>query len=238
MYLVDRDWGVQPVSLLTCVHPLLVRPLVLLQVPHYRCRLRPQFGVKPVRVGLYVHLLSALYLELVQVSLRQGGYEKLPYAATATAAHGVQPAVPTVKISYYADATGVWGPHGEVYALHVVHQAEVCAEFLVLLVMRALAHQVQVKVAQQWREAVRVLVGALCPCVVLGSQQVREDHVLVAKNRLEKPLVVYLLHLDGRLAAQHPCLAGTWLKRPYHNAAREPPAVNAEELMRVVVPGR
>src|SRR5947209_7623691 len=72
-------------------------------------------------------------------------------------AHRHAASVPLVEIADDTDPARIWRPDGEDHSLGTVMGDRVCAEFLVAGVVAALDQQMDVEVAEHWREAVDVL---------------------------------------------------------------------------------
>src|SRR5260370_11807533 len=65
-------------------------------------------------------------------------------------------AVPTIEVAHDADAFCAGRPHGEVNAAHVIERNPMGAEFFVSVVVAALAHKVEIKVAEDDRKRIRI----------------------------------------------------------------------------------
>ena len=85
------------------------------------------------------------------------GNEQLPDARRHEQPHRVHAAVPAVEVADDADALGVRRPHREVHADRRPDADAMRAELLERAVMRALAEQVQVEVAEHAAVAIRIV---------------------------------------------------------------------------------
>ncbi len=63
-------------------------------------------------------------------------------------AHRMTPTVPVVELGHDADARRIWRPDCEPRATDPAEDTDLCAEFVVDLLVRALAEEVQVEIAQ------------------------------------------------------------------------------------------
>ena len=156
--LIDRDRRVQALAPGPRIHPVVVVPGELGDVPDDRGGLGPDLGREAVGVGLLdeVAVDPALDLELVDLALDQAGEEDLPEAALSNSASGVGAAVPAVEVADHADPEGVGRPDGEVDPPDPLVGPDVGAELLVALVMRPLAEQMEVVIREDRAEPIRV----------------------------------------------------------------------------------
>ena len=129
---VDRDRGVQRVEFLASSHPLLIAPVVLVEVGHDVRRAGGHFGGEAVGVDLVDDVPAAvLDREFVKRTDRQLGEEQFPNAARDVLTHRVGSAVPAIEVAHDADAFRIGGPNGKVDSHHVVDFAHVGAELTV-----------------------------------------------------------------------------------------------------------
>ena len=84
------------------------------------------------------------------------GNEKFPDAGRAAGAHGIDAAIPAVKVADDADALGAGGPNGEMNAANAFERFEVRAHFIVGVVVAAFAHEVKIELAEEIGESVGV----------------------------------------------------------------------------------
>ena len=152
-------------------------------------------GLLGVGVGLEQDL-AILGEDLVLVALARShlGEEQLPDAARAHRAHRVQPAVPRVEVADDAHRAGRRGPHRERGALGAFVLDDVGAEALVELLVAALAHQVQVQLADRRQEGVRVGDGELPGRAVVDLELVLQRQLSVRDLGLEDAAGVDLGH--------------------------------------------
>src|SRR5256885_11504778 len=65
-------------------------------------------------------------------------------------------AVPAIEVAHNTDAPRAGGPDGEVNAADAFECDQVGAEFLVSIVMAALAHQIQIELAEHHRKGIGI----------------------------------------------------------------------------------
>src|SRR5882724_11041795 len=65
--------------------------------------------------------------------------------------------VPLIEVSHHTYSHCVWRPNGEVNSANSCNFFGMCAQLVIFLVMRALAHQVQIKVCQKGREIIGIV---------------------------------------------------------------------------------
>ena len=197
MDLVDRDRLVELRRLAAPREPLRVAPLVARLVDHRR-RLRRQLGGEGDGIGLEPDLARLREdLELVVGAVADAGEEELPDAARAERAHRVQAAVPRVEVADDRDGARARRPDGEGGAVHALVLDDVRAELGVELLVAALAHEVQVHVAERRQEAVRVADGERAVLAVVDLELVVERERGALHLAREDALVARRRELDG-----------------------------------------
>ena len=77
------------------------------------------------------------------------GHEDLPHARRAERAHRVDPAVPAVQVAHHPHRPGRGRPHGEGRALHALVHAGMGAEHRPEALVAALAHEMEVELAER-----------------------------------------------------------------------------------------
>ena len=105
------------------------------------------------------HAVGVEDLELVVRALAEAGQEDFPHAGAGQATHRVHAAVPVVPVAHHRHAVRVRRPHGEGGALDAVFpvvRAGARAELLPEAVVIALGEEVQVQLAEDRAEAIRV----------------------------------------------------------------------------------
>ncbi len=65
--------------------------------------------------------------------------------------------IPLIEISHNTHAHRVGGPHSELHSYDAADDYGMSANLFVFLVMRPLAHQIQIKIGKQRRERIRVI---------------------------------------------------------------------------------
>src|SRR6267142_1329562 len=158
MDFVDGDRFLEPIGLGALGDPSGVIPFVGVQIGDHGAGLRAQFGAKSVRISFKRDHVSAGADDFVFVdgSFVQFGDKKLPNSRGAASAHRIYTAVPMIEIADDADAAAAGRPDREIDAAHAFESLNVCAELIVGVVVAALAHQVQIELAEEEWEGVSV----------------------------------------------------------------------------------
>ena len=144
MYLIDVHGGLIHVLVLALVQPLLVLPLVALNIVYLCGCIRTCFHVVAVRVCFQTNLtLAAFDAVLVSVVLFKTRNEQLPDTAVAYFLHRALVSVPLVEITDNADTCGVRRPYSEYYAFLTLLLGEVRAEELISFRNVSLVKEVQ-----------------------------------------------------------------------------------------------
>ena len=120
MHLVDRDWVLEPGSILTPRDPFGVVPNVIVEVRDNGARAGSQFGAKREWISLQRKHVSAWAdnFELVYSALVQLRHEEFPHARRSPGAHRVHATVPMVEVANHADAACARSPDGKINAAH------------------------------------------------------------------------------------------------------------------------
>ena len=191
MELVDRHRRAGVVRVVALRQPFIVTPGVVELVRHDRSRLRPQLHATGEGIALDVDFtIGRLDLELVEGAGGQSRHEELPHARRAARAHRVVPAIPAVEVADDADPPRGGGPDGETDAGTSVHAPQMGAELVIYVQVGALAEQVEVEVAQQRREGVRIG-GPVEEVASAGELElVGEGHLVIAHGPLEEAVRV------------------------------------------------
>ncbi len=209
--LVHAHGRVEAVALPPGGHPLPVAPFPRPGVVDHRGGARGVLAGEGEGIGLEGEDLAgrAHDLELVEVARDHAGDEELPHARRPEGPHDVPAPVPVVELAHHAHAPGIGRPHGEVHAGHAVAYHGVGAQLLVQAQVRALAHEVDVQLAQARAEAVGVLhvLGILAP--PMDAVVVAEPLLQPGQHHLEESLGVdhgqFRSHVAGLLPDQlHP----------------------------------
>ena len=138
MHLVDGHRAFFRLYPLPFIHPVLITPLILVDIPHNRSRVGPQLRIIPIRVRLQ-HRVPVLGLDfiLVDLSLGQPRYKQLKNTGITHPPHLMSSAVPEVEISNYADSHGARRPHGKIDTLHIPDRHHMGAHLLVDVIMNS-----------------------------------------------------------------------------------------------------
>jgi hypothetical protein len=102
-------------------------------------------------------------LELVVRAIAEVGDEQLPDAGWHQPAHRVRSAVPLIEVPDHGHTLAVWRPDGEMHSRDAAERGRMRAEPLVHAEQQALAEQMQVVVADDPAEAVRVVETSAAP---------------------------------------------------------------------------
>ena len=173
---------------------------MLADVPHDGGRLGAELAEEALGIGL-LQQRARLRLDLVLVdrALAQIRDEQLPDAGAAALAHRVRPAIPAVEVADHAHALGVGRPDGEDDARGAAVLDDVGAELLIRAEVVALVEKLQVEVAQDGQEAVRVATLAGQAVLVQNADLVGED--LLRSGELGLKEIGALQPLEGLLGA-------------------------------------
>jgi hypothetical protein len=119
-------------------------------------------GAEADRVGLQRQdrAVRADDLVFVDRALADAGQEDFPHPGAAAPPHRVAPPVPGVEVAHDRDAPRVRGPDGEMRALRPLMGHHMRAERVPEPVMRALADEVFVDLAQHRAETVGIVEGS------------------------------------------------------------------------------
>src|SRR5579864_4170128 len=118
MEFVNRNGRVLPVESQAPIEPFGVLPGVAFNIDDDGTGFWAEFAGKAVRIGFQRQDIveARTYLEFVKITFVQTGNEYFPHASTGAAAHGINAAVPGIKIANDADAFGVGRPDAEMHA--------------------------------------------------------------------------------------------------------------------------
>jgi hypothetical protein len=151
--LVERQRRAQRVALFARPHPLLVAPLVVVEVPHLGAGLGRRLLHHRERIGL----VDAIAVEarpdaiFVDFAVADIGNESLPDARLAMSLERGARVVPAVEIADHRHAVGVGRPYREIDAALAAILDHPRTELVVEPSVRALVEQVHVGLAQQRR---------------------------------------------------------------------------------------
>ena len=151
------------------------------------------------RVGMEADAAVApVYRILVAIARACVGHEQLPQPGAPERAHRQRAIVPAVEIANERNASGRRCPHHEADARSVSQAAHMRAEHVPELPVPALAHEMQIEVADRRQERVRVTARFGEARV---AQPVVDRHAPCGQPRLVEPAGVDLAHFDlGALA--------------------------------------
>ena len=191
--LVDRDRLIGPLRVRAAGHPVRIRPAIARDVAHDRGRLRRMLRTKAHRVGLFVPLaIGAEDLVFIGRALADQRQEDFPDAGGAAPAHDVAPPVPGIEIADDRDAPRIRRPDREMRAAHPFVFDDMRAQHLPQRVMRALAQQIFVHLAQDRAKAIGVLdqpflaVAAAAQLVRLCPRDLAGKQPRIACDRLQR----------------------------------------------------
>ncbi len=137
---VDGKRRLEELLLRARFHPCLVVPGITIDVMYDGSIVGPEFCIEGERVCLQAQIIVvALDLILVDLAFHKARNEQFPNTATSAHAHGMPAAVPVIEIPHHAHPLRVRSPHGKGHASNSLKLHHVSAEFLVRLVVFALA---------------------------------------------------------------------------------------------------
>src|ERR1700735_2140074 len=124
-------------------------PGIILEIPHTRSCLRPNFCSEPVWIRFVDLIIAIARFDVVFVDgpLTNARYEALPNTRRARA-HAVCLRIPIVEVSDHRNQLRIRRPDGKVHAVTPIPLREVSAELLVGAVVSAFPEQVQVEFAE------------------------------------------------------------------------------------------
>ncbi|MCY1352859.1 hypothetical protein D9M69_391830 [compost metagenome] len=249
MHFVDRHRQGVGIGGRAARHPVGVMPCerrrALARRGHDRGGLRRRFGGERKRVGLVGQLGAVRVEQVVFVAAagrcaQRGRHEQLPDAAGMAQPHRVARLVPAVELADHGHAPRVWRPHREAHAVDAVHALPLRAQALAQLEVAALGNQVQVQLAQQQAEGIRVgaaLLGAVRPGHADAVVRRRGAALFAGQARGEDAAGMQPFHLgqrgavgSGQLHRDRAGQAGA-----HQQAAAVPVTVGAQHRERVVV---
>ncbi len=139
-------------------HPGLVVPDVGRGIGHDGCGGRRSLGRTRQRIGLQRQARAIRPHDGVFVSRArcEAGNEQLPHAGRKSEPHRMAARVPAVEVADDRHRTRVRRPDGEAHAAHAVDRHDAGAKMLGELEMPPFVEQVEVKLAQQRAEGIRV----------------------------------------------------------------------------------
>ena len=190
MDLVDRHRPVHPVMTPgPRLHPLVVPPLVLVEVPDDRSRRGRHLEEETERIRLLRHHapVAGTNLELVALAVRKVGNEQLPYAVWEEQSHRMHAPIPPVEVSQHADPLRIRCPHGKVHAGRGPDGHPMSAQLVVRARVRPFTEQMEIEVRQNPPVSVRI-VGLGHVAVVIGrAKPVRGLEQRLFVHELEQP---------------------------------------------------
>ena len=137
---VDGKRRLEGLLLRARFHPCLVVPSITIDVINDGGIVRPEFRIEGERVRLQAQIIIvALDLILVGLAFPEARNEQFPDAAASAHAHGMTVAVPVIEIPHHAHPLRIRSPHRKGHAANSLTVHHVSAEFLVRLVVFALA---------------------------------------------------------------------------------------------------
>ncbi len=149
VHLIDRHGGLEQFRIPTLIHPLLVFPLVAIDIGDDRSRFRRRFHAKTIRIGLHLAIPTEARFDRVLVGRADLHARNEDFPNTACSqAHGIASGIPIVEIADDTHHDGVWRPHRKPRALQPIKRHDVCAERLVAFVICPFRVKVQVKITE------------------------------------------------------------------------------------------
>ncbi len=226
VHLVGRHRRAERVTRRTISDPLVVGPRVCRRVPHPRCALGTQLHGEAQGVGLQtqaaVGTQDLVFVQLTRSDVRD---EELPDTGCAEGAHRHETAVPAVEVANQPHAPRAGRPDRECDPCGAVDASRVSAEHVVQALVRALADQVQIQLAQGWQEAIRIVV---LPGVAVGELEAQPVRPALGDGGAPQP-GAERLHGHRPAGAQQADVGGIRVEGSHHSA------VAAQDRMRIVV---
>ena len=133
------------------VDPLGVGPLVGVEVDDDRACVRANLASERIRIGFKREhcAVCADNFVFVDGTFAELGNEEFPDSGRAARAHGIDAAIPPIKVADEADAASAGRPDGKMHASDAFQCLQMRAEFFVRVVVAAFSHEVQIKFAEK-----------------------------------------------------------------------------------------
>src|SRR4030095_4873455 len=132
MDLVNADRAPMPLLLRALRHPLLIAPLVALEVVNHRRSLRTVLTEKPKRIALEQECAGHRpNLKFVMRALLHARDENFPDTASDQFPHRVDAAIPKIEVANHAHPTSVRRPNRKISAAFAPDLAEMRAKSVV-----------------------------------------------------------------------------------------------------------
>ncbi len=121
------------------LHPFLILPRVLFDIPyHTRCR-RTLFRIVRIRVCFQnTASVRSPYLILIKVPLRHARNKQFKNTSVFHISHRVAAGIPFVKIPNNADRFSLGSPHGKISTRNAVYRHRMGAEFFIYCFMHSI----------------------------------------------------------------------------------------------------
>ena len=192
---IHEDRFAQPVRPGSPLDPRLVAPFIFGNVPDDRGVIGRAFEVSPVRIGLQAHGTAARdNFVLVQQSFLKTRNENLPNTGIAQQPHRKVTSIPSVELAHHRHAEGVGRPDCKRDSINPVDLPRVGAEFLVNAMFGPFVEQVEILIAQRWKETVGVVELPDFTIGLFHSQPIAKDFCPLVDERLEKAQRLEFLH--------------------------------------------
>ena len=192
VHLVDRHRRVQMLpGRCPRLHPLRIAPVKRRRIGHDRRRARRNFGLQRHRIGLErQQSVWTENLELVNSAHGQARNEQLPDAGFDALAHAMAAAIPAVEVPDHRDPQRVGRPDGKSHPGDAGDVHRLGTEAAPELEMIALGQQIDIQLAEQQTERIRVLGGLRHPTGPMDPQPVgrrRSEASGKQSLRLDRP---------------------------------------------------
>src|SRR5712664_2972859 len=158
MDFVDGDRRFEPVFLRALSDPIRVGPFMVIEARDDGAGIGAQFRAESVGIGFEGENVAARANDFIFVDGTFGefGDEDFPETGGAAGTHGMDATVPAIEVTHNADALCAGGPNGEVNSADAFEGDHVGAEFFVSVVMAALAHEVEIELAEHHGKGIGV----------------------------------------------------------------------------------
>src|ERR1700731_1101681 len=150
MDFVDGDGRFEPVFLRAVRDPIGIGPFMGIETGDDGAGIGAEFRAEGEGIGFEWQNVAARTDDFIFVdgAFCELGDENFPETGGAASAHGMDAAVPSIEVAHDADAPCAGSPNGEMNAADAFECDHVGAEFFVSVVVAALAHQIQIELAE------------------------------------------------------------------------------------------
>ena len=139
---------VKSIIFFTIVHPVLIFPVIVVQIINYRCGFGADFAPEGQRVRFDQNVIFLSFdFIFINFAFINSGNKNIPHAAGRMLAHHINAAVPVIEISDNGNTFGIRRPNGKTDTAHAVHFLHMRAEFFIHVKVIAFSEKVDVNIA-------------------------------------------------------------------------------------------